>query len=72
MLAQPLPHRFLHEAQIENLAGSNFFGGATEGFLGKLDGVSHPRIINRSIDPLASQIEIVELLVQRAGLNAET
>ena len=45
-----LPRGFLNEAEIENMAGRNFFGGAAEGFLGKLDGASHPMIINRSID----------------------
>jgi hypothetical protein len=59
------------EAEIENLAGTHFFDSAAEGFLGKFDGASHPMIINRSVDRLASQIKIIELLDQRGVLNAQ-
>ena len=41
-----LPCSLLNEAEIENLAGWNFFGCAAESFLGKLDGAFHPIVID--------------------------
>ena len=51
-----LARGFLGEAEIKHLARWNFFDGGAKSFLGKLDGVFHPRFVNRSIHRLAGPI----------------